>query len=246
MSQQFFKTRGRMEETHFAREKDKFAYKSIRDALKESGQLDAARKRLEEALKREANGVDILAEVSAARAMAKFNEEDLPPVTIHPRMTAENQGPSVLKEIENFMKNVKLPKPRDHGEFEVAQDGLHAITRGRYAYLNDFMKSMEVQPEERRPMTKREMFRAQKFYESANRNAKAIGGAFFAGSALCLVGGAAAWYATKRYYNVKDSKEYAQKMRELTPETTKHLQEGSFGTMIRGTNETIRSWVSKN
>eukprot|EP00960_Hanusia_phi_P069085 766999-Hanusia_phi.AAC.1 len=126
MSQQFFKTRGRMEETHFAREKDKFAYKSIRDALKESGQLDAARKRLEEALKREANGVDILAEVSAARAMAKFNEEDLPPVTIHPRMTAENQGPSVLKEIENFMKNVKLPKPRDHGEFEVGLKGCFA------------------------------------------------------------------------------------------------------------------------
>jgi len=36
-----------------------------------------------------------------------------------------------------------------------------AVARGRYEYLNEFMDSMEVKQEERRPMTKREIQRAQ-------------------------------------------------------------------------------------
>ena len=157
----------------------------------------AARARLEEKLAKENDGVDILAEVSAARAMARFREEDLPvnPITIRPQGYTPNKA---MSEAEEFMKHIEVPRASSNTtSLEVASGGMHAVTRGRYEYLNDFMDSMEVKEEERRPMTKREIQRAQKFFKTSSGASKTIGGAFVAGTALCVGVFAASWWYTK-------------------------------------------------
>jgi hypothetical protein len=157
----------------------------------------AARTRLEEKLAKEKDGVDILAEVSAARAMARFREEDLPvnPITIRPQGYTPNKA---MSEAEEFMKHIEVPRASSNvTSLEVASGGMHAVTRGRYEYLNDFMDSMEVKEEERRPMTKREIQRAQKFFKTSSGASKTIGGAFVAGTALCVGVFAASWWYTK-------------------------------------------------
>ena len=103
--------------------------------------------RLEEKLAKEADGVDILAEVSAARAMARFREEDLPvnPVTIRPQGYSPTKA---MSEAEEFMRHIEVPRSRGSAShMEVTAGGLHAVTRGRYEHLNDFMDSMEVSHE---------------------------------------------------------------------------------------------------
>lgn len=148
-------------------------------------------------MSKEKDGVDVLAEVSAARAMARFREEDLPvnPITIRPQGYAPNKA---MSEAEEFMKHIEVPRASSTvTSLEVASGGMHAVTRGRYEYLNDFMDSMEVKEEERRPMTKREIQRAQKFFKTSSGASKTIGGAFLAGTALCVSVFAASWWYTK-------------------------------------------------
>jgi hypothetical protein len=233
-------------------------------------QRQAARARLEEKLAKEANGVDILAEVSAARAMARFKEEDLPvnPVTIRPQGYIPTKA---MSEAEEFLKHIEVPRASSRvTSLEVASGGMHAVTRGRYEYLNDFIDSMEVKEEERRPMTKREIQRAQKFFRTSSGASKTIGGAFAAGTALCVGAFAATWWYTKatmkvspipppiagialaslrfrtqaclclaRFRQVKDSKEYADKMREIVPE-----KKGSINRSVSGNVQAIKRRVT--
>jgi len=239
MSSDFLKLRLRAQEQEFSRQRDLNAYKTIRESLKGTGQLDAARTRLEEKLAKEKDGVDILAEVSAARAMARFREEDLPvnPITIRPQGYTPNKA---MSEAEEFMKHIEVPWASSNvTSLEVASGGMHAVTRGRYEYLNDFMDSMEVKEEERRPMTKREIQRAQKFFKTSSGASKTIGGAFVAGTALCVGVFAASWWYTKSKMQVKDSKEYAEKMRTIVPET-----KGTIDTAVGGNVQAIKRRVT--
>mmetsp|Transcript_180 Transcript_180/g.274 ORF Transcript_180/g.274 Transcript_180/m.274 type:complete len:264 (+) Transcript_180:67-858(+) len=239
MSAKFFNMRLRAQETEFSRKNDLNAYKTIRDSLKGTGQLDAARARLEEKLLKESDGVDILAEVSAARAMARFREEDLPvnPITIRPQGYMPTQA---MSEADEFMKHIAVPRSKGSvTHLEVASGGMTAVARGRYEYLNEFMDSMEVKQEERRPMTKREIQRAQKFFKSSSGASKTIGGAFVAGTALVVgvfVGG---WWYTKSSMQVKDTKEYALKMRTSMPET-----KGSVDSVVSSSVSTIKRRVT--
>lgn len=260
------------------RQRDLNAYKSIRESLKQTGGLEEARVRLEEKLAKEADGVDILAEVSAARAMARFREEDLPvnPVTIRPQGYSPTKA---MSEAEEFMRHIEVPRSRGSAShMEVTAGGLHAVTRGRYEYLNDFMDSMEVshergdvpmwfchvcfnmlvsmhvhevreiagcaqvKQEERRPMSKREIQRAQKFFNKSKGASKTIGGAFAAGTALCVGAFAASWWYTKQTMKVKDAKEYADKMRTVTPEA-KGQVESVVGGNVQGIKRRVTGWV---
>eukprot|EP00961_Rhodomonas_salina_P047468 637904-Rhodomonas_salina.2 len=94
-------------------------------------------------LAKEADNIDVLAEVSSARAMAKFKVEDLPvtPITIRPQrcdpfmflqskrnenLYEPNQAES---DLEEFMRNV--PRPQSSGmksqkETSVVRRGGHA------------------------------------------------------------------------------------------------------------------------
>jgi hypothetical protein len=130
--------------------------------------------------------------------MARFREEDLPlkPITIRPQGLTPTKA---MSEAEDFMRHIDVPRSKmsSAAHLEVASGGFHAVTRGRYEYLNDFIDSMEVQPEERRPMSKREIQRAQKFFKTSSGASKTIGGAFVAGTALCVGAFVAGWWATK-------------------------------------------------
>jgi len=186
------------------RERDMHAFKHIRNSLEASGELEAARAQVEKILAKEMDGIDILAEVHSARAMGRINKEDLPdnPITLRPQM--EVHKTKVQREAEEFMQHVNLPsrsKSKDTAASAVWSAN-QAVTRGRYEYINTFMQSMEVEEGDRRPMTKREMMRAQKQYIASTRNMFAIFGSFAAGTAICVGGGIVGWYITKQRYGV--------------------------------------------
>jgi len=222
------------------REQDLNSYKHIRDALEGTGELEAARKRMEETLKKEADNIDVLAEVSSARAMAKFKVEDLPvtPVTIRPQRYQPNEAET---ELEEFMRNV--PRPQGSG-MKVAAENYNEMMRGRYVTINQFMESMEVKDEERRPMTKREMFRAQKQFNASRGSAATIFGSFAAGTFLCVAGAGASWFYVKSRMGVRDSKEYADKMRQMTPMTKRSISDGVVGSTVRKFKSGIESRVT--
>mmetsp|Transcript_65956 Transcript_65956/g.162334 ORF Transcript_65956/g.162334 Transcript_65956/m.162334 type:complete len:268 (+) Transcript_65956:93-896(+) len=234
----FLKTRLRAQETSYTRELDKHAIKSIRDALKGTNELEAARERLEAQLAKECDG-DVLAEVSAARTMNKFREEDLPPtaVTIRPVMY---QPSKQMTEHEEFLKHVEVPS----SGMQVAAGSYNDLMRGRYKYLNNFMETMQVDDEERRPMTKRELKRLEKMAHHGRYNVMYISGSFLIGTALC--GGAAylTWIWTKSRLGVKDSKEYVEKMRELTPSVKKDMDESVLGKSMKRFKSGVQSWIT--
>jgi len=148
-----------------------------------------------------------------------------------------------MSEAEEFLKHIEVPRASSNvTSLEVASGGMHAVTRGRYEYLNDFMDSMEVKEEERRPMTKREIQRAQKFFRTSSGASKTIGGAFAAGTALCVGAFAASWWYTKSTMKVKDSKEYAEKMREIVPETKGTINRSVSGN-VQAIKRRVTGWV---
>jgi len=240
MSSSILRARLRAQETQFMREQDLNSYKHIRDALEGTGELEAARKRMEETLAKEADNIDVLAEVSSARAMAKFKVEDLPvtPITIRPQRYEPNQAES---DLEEFMRNV--PRPQSSG-MKAASQNYNEMMRGRYVTINEFMKSMEVQDEERRPMTKREMFRAQKQFQASRGSAAAIFGSFAAGTFVCVAGAAVSWFYVKNSMGVRDTKEYSDKMRQMTPMTKRSLSDGALGATVRKFKSGIESRVT--
>mmetsp|Transcript_52321 Transcript_52321/g.106666 ORF Transcript_52321/g.106666 Transcript_52321/m.106666 type:complete len:274 (-) Transcript_52321:263-1084(-) len=244
MSSNILRARLRAQETQFMREQDLHAYKHIRNALEGTGELEAARKRVEATLAKEQDNIDILAEVSSARAMSKFKEEDLPerPITIRPPRYEPSKAQN---ELEEFMRHVPRPLSSSNVKgVKAAADMHNDMMRGRYNTINDFMKSMEVVDEDRRPMTKREIFRAQKSFQASRGSAASIFGAFAAGTALCVAGAGASWMYTKSRMGVKDTKEYAAKMREATPDTKAGLAEGVVGATVKRFKSGIESRVS--
>jgi len=178
-------------------------------------------------LAKECDG-DVLAEVSAARAIGKFKEEDLPvqPITMRPQLYQPKT--KVQDEHDDFLKHVDMPYSKSSAT-NVAAGGYHDLTRGRYQYINEFMETMQVQEEERRPMTKRELKRAHKQVMHGQQNVKYIAGSFVLGTALVVIGAAGTWQYTKWKMNVKDGKEYAEKMRNLTPEMKKDMDDSFVG-----------------
>jgi len=228
----FLSARLRAQETAFTREQDLHAYKSIRDALKGTGQLEAARDRVQKMQARESEGVDILAEVHQARAMANFKEEDLPDVALTMRPMRYAPRNKAMDEHAEFMKHIQ--PPRSSSSFSsVATGSYNTITRGRYEYLNEFLTSMEVQPEERRPMSKREIQASLKQFNASKGNVAYIAGSFVVGTSLCVGAAAIGWYVTKTTMGVSDTKGYAEKMRQDLPATTDEIQKGAVGVTIQ-------------
>jgi len=230
----------RAQELAHTREMDKHAIKSIRDALKGTDALDDARNRIEAALAKECDG-DVLAEVSAARTAGKFREEDLPvqPVTMRPIMYRPST--KIGSEHDEFLRHIDVPK--ENSGLDVASDSYHALTRGRYKYLNDFMETMQVDDTERRPMTKRELHRLEKHLNASRHNILYVAGSFVAGTALLGVVSYAGWMYTKYSMGVKDSTEYAAKMRELTPDMKKDMAESTLGRTMKRFRSGMQTWI---
>mmetsp|Transcript_30375 Transcript_30375/g.63556 ORF Transcript_30375/g.63556 Transcript_30375/m.63556 type:complete len:273 (-) Transcript_30375:99-917(-) len=239
MSSDILRSRLRAQELNYTREQDKMAIKSIRDSLKESGKLEEAQRRLQETLEKESDG-DVLAEVSAARMAGKFREEDLPqfaPVTIRPVRYAPS---AAATDLEEFQRRVPMPKA---STLQVAAGSYNDLMRGRYRYLNDFMQTMSVEPEERRPMTKRELQRLEKQLAAMRGNVSYILGSFIGGTALLCGAAAAGWYYTKATMGVKDTREYAEKMRELTPDVKDSMQQGTVGRTMKWFKDGFQTWL---
>ena len=94
-------------------------------------------------------------------------------------------------------------------------------------------------------MSKREIQRAQKFFNKSKGASKTIGGAFAAGTALCVGAFAASWWYTKQTMKVKDAKEYADKMRTVTPEA-KGQVESVVGGNVQGIKRRVTGWVESS
>jgi hypothetical protein len=60
-----------------------------------------------------------------------------------------------------------------------------------------------------------------------------ISGAFLLGTALCGTAAYSTWIYTKWKMNVKDGKEYAEKMRALTPAVKDNVSESFVGRSVR-------------
>jgi len=224
--------------------KDKHAIKSIRDALKGTDLMKEAKEKLEKQLAKECDG-DVLAEVSAARAIGKFKEEDLPvqPITMRPQLYQPKT--KVQDEHDDFLKHVDMPYANSSAT-NVAAGGYHDLTRGRYQYINEFMETMQVQEEERRPMTKRELKRAHKQVMHGQQNVKYIAGSFVLGTALVVIGAAGTWQYTKWKMDVKDGKEYAEKMRNLTPDMKKDMDDSFVGQGMKRFRSGFSNWISNS
>lgn len=87
----------------------------------------------------------------------------------------------------------------------------------------------------RRPMSKRELKRLEKLAHHSRFNVMYITGSFVIGTALCGGVAYATWTYTKMRMGVKDGKEYAEKMRALTPSMKKEMDESVIGRSVRQT-----------
>jgi len=147
---------------------------------------------------------------------------------------------SAGRDLEDLIRPIPVPKS---STLQVAAGSYHDMMRGRYRYINEFMESMNVEPEERRPMTKREEMRMEKQLAQMRANARYIGGAFLGGTALLVAGATAGWYYTKWRLGVRDTKEYAEKMRELTPDVMGSLEQGYLGNTMRNFKVGFQTWL---
>lgn len=71
-------------------------------------------------------------------------------------------------------------------------------------------------------------------------------GSFVLGTALLVVGAYGSWLYTKWKLNVKDGKEYAEKMRNLTPETKKQMDESFVGQGMKRFRSGFSHWIEGN
>lgn len=70
-----------------------------------------------------------------------------------------------------------------------------------------------------------------------------IVGSFVGGSVLCAGVFGGAWLYTMYTLDVKDSKEYADKMRQLTPGTKEAMQHGFLGTAVHTFKSSTIEWL---
>ena len=70
-----------------------------------------------------------------------------------------------------------------------------------------------------------------------------IVGSFVGGSVLCAGVFGGAWLYTMYTLDVKDSKEYADKMRQLTPGTKEAMQQGFLGTAVHTFKSSTIEWL---
>jgi hypothetical protein len=70
-----------------------------------------------------------------------------------------------------------------------------------------------------------------------------IVGSFVGGTVLCAGVFGGAWLYTMYTLDVKDSKEYADKMRQLTPGTKEAMQHGFLGTAVHSFKSSTIEWL---
>jgi hypothetical protein len=70
-----------------------------------------------------------------------------------------------------------------------------------------------------------------------------IVGSFVGGTVLCAGVFGGAWLYTMYTLDVKDSKEYADKMRQLTPGTKDALQHGFLGSAVHNFKSSTIEWL---
>eukprot|EP00293_Proteomonas_sulcata_P008755 CAMPEP_0184297734 /NCGR_PEP_ID=MMETSP1049-20130417/8616_1 /TAXON_ID=77928 /ORGANISM="Proteomonas sulcata, Strain CCMP704" /LENGTH=231 /DNA_ID=CAMNT_0026607595 /DNA_START=41 /DNA_END=736 /DNA_ORIENTATION=- len=138
-----------------------------------------------------------------------------------------------LEDLEKLERDLKVTRKPKGSSMSVVQGSYHDLMRGRYQYLNDFMEDMQKDPEELQTMTKRQEKRLQAKLTAQASSTKYIVGSFVGGTLLCVGTWYAGWLYTKSHLGVKDGKEYADKMRELTPNTKDSLDQGWVGRSMR-------------
>eukprot|EP00285_Hemiselmis_virescens_P000386 CAMPEP_0173414386 /NCGR_PEP_ID=MMETSP1356-20130122/84299_1 /TAXON_ID=77927 ORGANISM="Hemiselmis virescens, Strain PCC157" /NCGR_SAMPLE_ID=MMETSP1356 /ASSEMBLY_ACC=CAM_ASM_000847 /LENGTH=448 /DNA_ID=CAMNT_0014376563 /DNA_START=1 /DNA_END=1350 /DNA_ORIENTATION=- len=238
-----FRNRLRGQELSYTREMDKHSIKSIRDALKGTDAMDEARARIDAALAKECDG-DVLAEVSAARVAGKFKEQDLPLQAVTMRPVMYKPKTKIESDHDDFLRHIDVPQT--NSGMDVAASSYHDMSRGRYTYLNEFMETMQVDDAERRPMTQRELKRLEKHLNAGRHNILYVAGSFVCGTALLGVVSYATWIYTKRSMGVNNTEEYAAKMRGLTPEMKKDMDESVLGRSMKRFRSGVQNWIAGN
>jgi len=154
----------------------------------------------------------------------------------HPLDTGTPKGikekEDYLKEIEEFQKRMR-PEHRGEGGIKTAATAYGDMFRGRYQYLNEFMDDMQSEPEELKNLTKSQELRLQRMMKAQASSTQYIVAAFVAATALCAGVSYGTWLYTKSTMDVKDGKEYAEKMRDSGVGATEALTEGVIGRGMR-------------
>eukprot|EP00802_Teleaulax_amphioxeia_P004368 Tamp_04372.p2 GENE.Tamp_04372~~Tamp_04372.p2 ORF type:complete len:378 (-),score=80.45 Tamp_04372:2183-3259(-) len=159
--------------------------------------------------------------------------------------TRRDEATKALRELDQMAKKINDHRGKQ-GAVKEASTAYKQMMRGRYEYLNDFMEEMQQEPEELKQMTKRQELRMMHKMKMQADSTKYIVGSFVGGTALCAGVFFASWLYTKRSLNVKDTSEYAQKMRELTPNTKDELRAGVIGTTVDSFKASTMQWLESN
>lgn len=154
--------------------------------------------------------------------------------------------PDAMEDFEEFEKSLRAAqRHKKGGTLQHTKNAYHDLMRGRYQYLNEFMEDMQEAPELDKEMTKWQQIRQQKMYQAQASSTQYIIAAFAGGTALCVGAWYAGWLYTKYTLDVKDGKEYAEKMRALTPGTKDAMDEGWVGRTMRDFKYNVRVWLGQ-
>lgn len=165
-----------------------------------------------------------------------------PSAMVQADITRREEAQKALQELEAMAGKINDHRGKQ-GAVKEASAAYKQMMRGRYEYLNDFMEEMQQEPEEMKKMTRRQEIRLMNKMRMQADSTKYIVGSFIGGTALCTAVFYGSWLYTKRSMGVKDGTEYAQKMREITPDTKAQLAQGLVGQMVTSFKTATMEWL---
>jgi len=139
----------------------------------------------------------------------------------------EERPIDALRRLQAKLQVVNSPSKQAPKYKELVKGTYDGLGRDRYKAMGDFVEHMQApEPEEEQweNLTPREQRRRMRQWEARKHNLSYIVGAFSLGTLLLAVTSRGAWEHTKRQMGVEDAAEYAERMREITPEAMQKLQ----------------------
>ena len=176
-----------------------------------------------------------------------------------PPLSAWNRA-SIGSAARTFASSSSKPPPgavpKDTPKFgkQIAEDGeapaqlMHDISKGKFNYLGDFVKSMDKGPvkldfgKEAKPVSEKQ----KKLDEMNERNLKMIQRSLVLGSLLAGVSCALGWQFTKWYYGVKNIAEFTEVMNERMPKVSGKLEDSAVGRQLQALSEESRDAIAES
>ena len=125
---------------------------------------------------------------------------------------------------------------------------MHDAGKGRYAFLGDFVASMNKGPvkldfaKENKPISDKQ----KEIDELNERNLKLIQRSLYMGSALAAIACMLGWQFAKWYYGVNNIKEFGESMSERMPKVSGKLEDSALGRKLQETSIASRDAISED